>query len=226
MLPQNGKKVKTTHIMTENENVNNQDDALKDTVNPDMESNQEPVEEQPKQEDATETKAAPNDTVSDKKSKRFKIRHAQEKALEEEKAKYAELNDKYLRLFSEFDNYRKRTAKEKLELTATASENVIKDILPVFDDFERALQNMEKNGNEADMQGVTLIFNKLKDTLKKKGLEEIEAMGAEFNTDEHEALTMIPAPEEDKKGKVLDVIQKGYKLNGKVIRFARVVVGN
>jgi molecular chaperone GrpE len=208
--------------MTENENVKNQDDALKDTVNPDMESKQEPVEEQPN----NEKKEEPADKVSDKKSKRFKIRHAQEKALEEEKAKYAELNDKYLRLFSEFDNFRKRTAKEKLDLTVTASENVIKDILPVLDDFERALQNMEKNGNEADLQGVTLIFNKLKDTLKKKGLEEIEAMGVEFNTDEHEALTMIPAPEEDKKGKVLDVIQKGYKLNGKVIRFARVVVGN
>ena len=208
--------------MTENENVKNQDDALKDTVNPDMESKQEPVEEQPN----NEKKEEPADKVSDKKSKRFKIRHAQEKALEEEKAKYAELNDKYLRLFSEFDNFRKRTAKEKLDLTVTASENVIKDILPVLDDFERALQNMEKNGNEADLQGVTLIFNKLKDTLKKKGLEEIEAMDAEFNTDEHEALTMIPAPEEDKKGKVLDVIQKGYKLNGKVIRFARVVVGN
>ena len=208
--------------MTENENVKNQDDALKDTVNPDMENKQEPVEEQP----ANEKKEEAADKVSDKKSKRFKIRHAQEKALEEEKAKYAELNDKYLRLFSEFDNFRKRTAKEKLDLTVTASENVIKDILPVLDDFERALQNMGKNGNEADLQGVTLIFNKLKDTLKKKGLEEIEAMDAEFNTDEHEALTMIPAPEEDKKGKVLDVIQKGYKLNGKVIRFARVVVGN
>ncbi len=208
--------------MTENKNVNNQDDALKDTVNPNMENKQEPVEEQ----STDEKKEESADKVSDKKSKRFKIRHAQEKALEEEKAKYAELNDKYLRLFSEFDNFRKRTAKEKLDLTVTASENVIKEILPVLDDFERALQNMEKNGNEADLQGVTLIFNKLKDTLKKKGLEEIEAMGAEFNTDEHEALTMIPAPEEDKKGKVLDVIQKGYKLNGKVIRFARVVVGN
>ena len=208
--------------MTENETVKNQDDALKDTVNPDMENQQEPVEEQP----VDEKKEEATDKVSDKKSKRFKIRHAQEKALEEEKAKYAELNDKYLRLFSEFDNFRKRTAKEKLDLTVTASENVIKDILPVLDDFERALQNMEKNGNEADLQGVTLIFNKLKDTLKKKGLEEIEAMGVEFNTDEHEALTMISAPEEDKKGKVLDVIQKGYKLNGKVIRFARVVVGN
>jgi len=208
--------------MEENENVKNQDDALKDTVNPNMENKQEPAEEQT----ANEKKEEAADKVSDKKSKRFKIRHAAEKALEEEKAKYAELNDKYLRLFSEFDNHRKRTAKEKLDLMATASENVIKDILPVLDDFERALQNMEKNGNEADLQGVTLIFNKLKDTLKKKGLEEIEAMNAEFNTDEHEALTMIPAPEEDKKGKVLDVIQKGYKLNGKVIRFARVVVGN
>ena len=208
--------------MEENENVKNQDDALKDTVNPDMENKQEPTEDQA----ANEKKEEAADKVSDKKSKRFKIRHAAEKALEEEKAKCAELNDKYLRLFSEFDNHRKRTAKEKLDLMATASENVIKDILPVLDDFERALQNMEKNGNEADLQGVTLIFNKLKDTLKKKGLEEIEAMNAEFNTDEHEALTMIPAPEEDKKGKVLDVIQKGYKLNGKVIRFARVVVGN
>ena len=208
--------------MEENENVKNQDDALKDTVNPDMENKQEPTEDQT----ANEKKEEAADKVSDKKSKRFKIRHAAEKALEEEKAKYAELNDKYLRLFSEFDNHRKRTAKEKLDLMATASENVIKDILPVLDDFERALQNMEKNGNEADLQGVTLIFNKLRDTLKKKGLEEIEAMNAEFNTDEHEALTMIPAPEEDKKGKVLDVIQKGYKLNGKVIRFARVVVGN
>ena len=212
--------------MSKKENANNQDDALKDTVNSDMDAQQEPVDEQPKQEESSEAEETQGDNVSEKKSKRFKIRHAQEKALEEEKAKYAELNDKYLRLFSEFDNFRKRTAKEKLDLTATASESVIRDILPVLDDFERALQNMEKNGNEADMQGVTLIFNKLKDTLRKKGLEEIEAMGVDFNTDEHEALTMIPAPEEDKKGKVLDVIQKGYKLNGKVIRFARVVVGN
>lgn len=212
--------------MKENENANNQDDAMKDTVNPDIENQQEPAEEQPQQEKVAEAKETSGDNVSDKKSKRFKIRHAAEKALEETKSKLAELNDKHLRLQAEFDNFRKRTAKEKLDLTVTASENVIKDILPVLDDFERALQNMEKNGNEADLQGVTLIYNKLKDTLKKKGLEEIEAAGADFNTDEHEALTMIPAPAEDQKGKVLDVIQKGYKLNGKVIRFARVVVGN
>ena len=225
-MRQNEKISKTTHIMKENENVNNQDDALKDTVSPDLEQNQEPAEEQPQQEEKHTDKEESNDKGSDKKSKRFKIRHAAEKALEETKSKFAELNDKHLRLQAEFDNFRKRTAKEKLDLTATASENVIKDILPVLDDFERALQNMEKNGNESDIQGVTLIYNKLKDSLKKKGLEEIEAMEAEFNTDEHEALTMVPAPSEDKKGKVLDVIQKGYKLNGKVIRFARVVVGN
>ena len=225
-MRQNEKIVKTTHIMEENKDLNNQDDALKDTVNPDLENNQETVEEQPKHDEKPEDKTEPNDKGSDKKSKRFKIRHAAEKALEEAKGKFAELNDKHLRLQAEFDNFRKRTAKEKLDLTATASENVIKDILSVLDDFERALQNMEKNGNESDIQGVTLIYNKLKDTLKKKGLEEIEAMDADFNTDEHEALTMIPAPDESKKGKVLDVIQKGYKLNGKVIRFARVVVGN
>ena len=159
-------------------------------------------------------------------SRRHKGRRAHAKALEEAKAKYAELNDTYLRLYSEFDNYRKRTAKEKLELSATASASVMRDLLPVLDDFERALQNMEKNGNEADLQGVTLIYNKLKTTLQKKGLEEIVAIDCEFNTDEHEALTMVPAPDESKKGKVIDVIQKGYKLNGTVIRFARVVVGS
>ena len=169
----------------------------------------------------------PQEPAAEPETRRHKGRRDRAKAaLEEQKAKYAELNDTYLRLYSEFDNYRKRTAKEKLELSATASAAVIKDLLPVLDDFERALQNMEKNGNEADLQGVTLIYNKLKSTLQKKGLEEIVAVDCDFNTDEHEALTMIPAPDESKKGKVIDVIQKGYKLNGTVIRFARVVVGN
>ena len=180
----------------------------------------EPIE-QPQQE--VEQKQEPE---VESTGKRHKGRRAQARALEEAKVKYAELNGTYLRLYSEFDNYRKRTAKEKLELSATASAAVIKDLLPVLDDFERALQNMEKNGNEADLQGVTLIYNKLKTTLQKKGLEEIVAIDCEFNTDEHEALTMIPAPDESKTGKVIDVIQKGYKLNGTVIRFARVVVGN
>lgn len=168
----------------------------------------------------------PSAEPQETENKRHKGRRAHAKALEEAKAKFAELNDTYLRLYSEFDNYRKRTAKEKLELSATASAAVMKDLLPVLDDFERALQNMEKNGNEADLQGVTLIYNKFKSTLQKRGLEEIVAIDCDFNTDEHEALTMVPAPDESKKGKVIDVIQKGYKLNGTVIRFARVVVGN
>jgi molecular chaperone GrpE len=184
---------------------------------------QEPETEVKSETTAPETEKPSEETLSDK---RHKGRRAHVKALEEAKAKYAELNDTYLRLYSEFDNYRKRTAKEKLELSATASAAVMRDLLPVLDDFERALQNMEKNGNEADLQGVTLIYNKLKTTLQKKGLEEIVAIDCDFNTDEHEALTMIPAPDESKKGKVLDVIQKGYKLNGTVIRFARVVVGS
>ena len=191
----------------------------------------EPLKE-PQEKPETEAKAEQPATETEKTSdeepsrKRHKGRRERNKAaLEEAHAKYAELNDRYLRLFSEFDNYRKRTAKEKLELSATASASVMKDLLPVLDDFERALQNMEKNGNEADLQGVTLIYNKFKSTLQKKGLEEIVAIDCDFNTDEHEALTMIPAPDESKKGKVIDVIQKGYKLNGTVIRFARVVVG-
>ena len=207
--------------MEENKNTEIQDDeTVKENIG-NIET-EETVAENQQEETAKE--------ATDEKQKRHKGRHAHEKELEklieDGKAKFAEINDKYLRLFSEFDNYRKRTAKEKLDMAATASEGVIKDLLPVFDDFERALQNMEKNANEADLQGVTLIFNKLKNVLKAKGLEEIDAMNTEFNTDEHEALTLIPAPTEEQKGKVLDVIQKGYKLNGKVIRFARVVVGN
>lgn len=184
----------------------------------------EPLKD-PQQEPETEAKEEPS-TEEESTGRRHKGRRAQAKALEEAKAQYAELNDSYLRLYSEFDNFRKRTAKEKLELSATASAAVMRDLLPILDDFERALQNMEKNGNEADLQGVTLIYNKFKSTLQKKGLEEIVAIDCDFNTDEHEALTMVPAPDESKKGKVIDVIQKGYKLNGTVIRFARVVVGN
>lgn len=145
--------------------------------------------------------------------------------LEELREKYDELNDKYVRLYSEYDNYRKRTANEKIELIKTAAESTINAMLPVLDDFERALPTMEKSEDKSNYEGALLIYNKLKKTLEQKGLEEIEANGTEFNTDEHEALTQIPASDESMKGKVLDVIQKGYKLNGKVIRFARVVVG-
>ena len=139
--------------------------------------------------------------------------------------KFNELNDKYLRLYSEYDNYRKRTANEKVELIKTAAEGTITALLPILDDFERALPTMEKLEDQTHYEGVMLIYNKLKRTLEQKGLEEIKAVGETFNTDEHEALTQIPAPSEDMKDKVIDVVQKGYKLNGKVIRYARVVVG-
>lgn len=152
-------------------------------------------------------------------------RNKNDKQVEELKEKYDELNDKYLRLFSEFDNYRKRTAKEKIELSKTASESIMVDLLPILDDFERALQTMENKETDANYEGVVLIYNKFKRTLEQKGLEEINAKDAVFDTDEHEALTNVPVTDEAQKGKVLDVIQKGYKLNGKVIRYARVVVG-
>lgn len=140
------------------------------------------------------------------------------------KEKNEALNDKYLRLFSDFDNFRKRTIKERIELSSTASKDLITDLLPVIDDFERALSSLEEN-NPAH-EGINLIYNKIVKTLKQKGLEEIEAKGQAFDTDYHEALTNIPAPSDDLKGKVVDVVQKGYTLGGKVIRFARVVVGS
>ncbi len=137
-----------------------------------------------------------------------------------------ELNDKYLRLSAEFDNYRKRTLRERMELTKTAAESVMLSILPVTDDFERAMQSIEQGMDfEAVKEGILLIYNKFKEFNKQNGITEIEAAGKPFDTDLHEALTKIPAPSEELKGKIIDVIQKGYYLNDKVIRFAKVVVG-
>jgi len=141
-------------------------------------------------------------------------------------ANLAELNDKYLRLFSEFDNYRKRTNKERLELLKTASEEVIIELLPVIDDFERGIKALEDNDAlQTSVEGMKLIYNKFLGILTKKGLEAMNSIGESFDTDFHEAITNIPAPSEELIGKVVDEIEKGYLLNGKVIRFARVVVG-
>ncbi len=138
----------------------------------------------------------------------------------------AQWRDKYVRLSAEFDNYRKRTIKEKMELVSSAGEDVIKSLLPVMDDLERALAATEKSTDvEAVREGVVLISNKLRDTLRGKGLVEIEAFGQELDTDFHEAVAKIPAPEETQKGKIVDVVQKGYKLHDKVIRHSKVVVG-
>jgi molecular chaperone GrpE len=137
-----------------------------------------------------------------------------------------EMTDKYLRLSAEFDNYRKRTLRERMELTKTAAESVMLSILPVTDDFERAMHSIEQGMNfEATKEGILLIYNKFKEFNKQNGITEIEALGKDFDTDLHQALTKIPAPSEEMKGKIIDVIQKGYYLNDKVIRFAKVVVG-
>ena len=142
-------------------------------------------------------------------------------------AKVEELNDKYIRLYSEFDNYRKRTQKEKIELHKTAGEDIFKILLPVLDDFERAMIAMnEAKDITAVKEGVELIFNKLRNGLQQKGLAAMETKGQAFDADIHEAITNIPAPSEDLKGKVVEELEKGYSLNGKVIRFAKVIVGN
>ena len=154
-----------------------------------------------------------------------------EKALLEAKiaeleAANKEITDRHLRLSAEFDNFRKRTLRERMEMTKTAAESVMLSILPVIDDFERAMYSIEKGMDfEATKEGILLIYNKFKEFNKQNGVSEIEAAGKIFDTDLHEALTKIPAPSEEMKGKIVDVIQKGYYLNNKVIRFAKVVVG-
>lgn len=149
-----------------------------------------------------------------------------QKEINEANEKIATLEDKYLRQVAEFDNYRKRTIKEKAELIKNGGERAIESILPVLDDFERALANMAKDENAAEiMTGVELIYNKFTGILKQNGLQKIETEGADFNTDFHEAIAIIPAPNETLKGKVLDCVQAGYTLNDKVIRHAKVAVG-
>ena len=148
-----------------------------------------------------------------------------EKELEEAKKTIEEQKDKYLRLSAEFDNYRKRTMKEKAELIKNGGEKAISAILPILDDLERALQNMQKADNVQSMyEGLDLIFQKFHKVLAQEGLQKMEPVGETFDTDYHEAIALVPAPDEAQKGKVLDCVQSGYKLNDKVIRHAKVVV--
>ena len=141
------------------------------------------------------------------------------------KKQVADLNDKYLRLYSEFDNYRKRTNKEKTDLIKTAGEDVFKAILPVIDDFERAIKANENSLEiEAIKEGISLIYHKMKHLTQQKGLTAFECIGSEFNEDTMEAITTIPANDESQKGKVIDEVEKGYKLGDKVIRYAKVVI--
>lgn len=144
---------------------------------------------------------------------------------EQLKKAVTELNDKYLRLYSEFDNYRKRTIKEKSELIKTASEDVLKAVLPIIDDFERAIKANERVADPNPIkEGILLIYNKLKGNVQLKGLTAFDSIGEDFNADTMEAITHVPATDEKQKGKVIDEIEKGYKLGDKVIRYAKVVV--
>lgn len=147
--------------------------------------------------------------------------------LDEAEEKLANQQDKLLRQMAEFDNYRKRTLKEKAELIKNGGEKTISTILPIIDDLERALQNMQSENEEvkALFEGVELIYNKLLKLLQQEGLEKIITQEQEFNTDFHEAIALVPAPNDEQKGKILDCVQNGYKLNDKVIRHAKVVVG-
>lgn len=146
--------------------------------------------------------------------------------LEELRKKYDELNDSHLRLMAEFDNYRKRTMREKSELIKTGGEGALKNLLPVIDDFERALQNVRTAADvDAVKEGVDLIYDKFMGYLSQQGVKPIEAVGKAFNTEEFEAIATIPAPEPEMKGKILDCVQTGYMLFDKVMRHARVVVG-
>ena len=146
--------------------------------------------------------------------------------LDAAKAEIAELKDKYLRLYADFENFRRRTAKEKLEMISGASADMVKLILPIVDDFERAKVSFDSSTDtEALKEGVDLIYNKLYKALESKGLKAMESKGTDFDAEIHESIAQFPAPSEDLKGKVIDEIEKGYYLNDKVIRYAKVIVG-
>lgn len=198
--------------------------------------NQEEMNEkttsEPVREPAAETHQRTEESkASEEKTSFFKRKNAKETKLKEELEKLElekkELNDKFLRLYSEFDNYKKRTNKEKLELLSAASKDVVVSMLPIIDDFERAIAANEKTEDlQTVKDGFGLIYNKLKSVLQRLDVVEIEAKGTDFDTDVHEAVAHFPTEDENQKGKVIDVVEKGYKMKDKVIRFAKVVVAN
>lgn len=155
------------------------------------------------------------------------VEHIEEVSVEDKlKEELGKEKDKFLRLFAEFENYKRRTAKERMDLFKTANHDVMVSLLPVLDDFDRAYSEISKTEDKEMLKGVELISNKLRSTLVNKGLEEIEVkVGDTFNADEHEAITQIAAPNDSLKGKIIDVIEKGYKLGEKVIRFPKVITG-
>jgi molecular chaperone GrpE len=194
----------------------------------DKEKEESMPEEVVKEEIVGDEKSENPEQDEERKEKHTKAKHHKEDKTVKLEEEIAQLNDKYLRLYSEFDNYRKRTIKEKVELSKTASADVILSILPVLDDFERAIKAFEISDESTDAlkHGIILIFNKFTNILSQQGLKQIKAVGEEFNTDFHEAITLIPATDPGMKGKVIDETEKGYMLYDKVIRYSKVVVAS
>lgn len=173
-----------------------------------------------------ETQSDVEETVSEADSESVPADQEGSDSVEKLKEELAAANDKYLRLLAEFDNFKRRSVKERVELIGTASKSVILTLLPILDDFERAEKSMESATDvQAVKEGIDLIVAKLKSTLAQQGLKEMESIGTPFNADLHEAISNVPATSEDMKGKVVDQLEKGYFLNDKVIRFAKVFVG-
>ena len=194
-----------------------------DNQDPELDNNAEG-----QQDNADEQANATEETIGTSESSEEITENTPELSAEEKlQQENAALNDKYIRLFAEFDNYKRRTQKERVELLQTAGKDVIVSLLSVLDDFDRANKAMETATDiNSIREGVNLVHSKLKNLLTQKGLKEIESINNAFDTDFHEAITKIPAPAEDMKGKVIDELEKGYTLNDKVIRFAKVVVGS
>ncbi len=183
------------------------------------------VEEEMAKQEETVTENAEQQAAAEAAEEQQEVADPVMQELEVAKATIEEQKDKYLRLSAEFDNYRKRTLKEKAELIKNGGEKAISAILPILDDLERALQNMQKADDvKAMYEGIDLIYQKFLKGLSQEGLQKMEPVGEVFDTDYHEAVALVPAPSEDQKGKVLDCVQTGYKLNDKVIRHAKVVV--
>ena len=187
------------------------------------------MEQEVKDQNEELTEDTTQEEAGEQTSKESPSEEEKEESTEEEvdiQSELSEAKDKYLRLYSEFENFRRRTAKEKIDLISSANKDLIVDLLPVLDDFERAMKSLEGEESKAAREGMELISNKFRKTLDQKGLKEIEVgPGDAFDEEFHEAITQIPAPSEDLAGKIVDVVEKGYQLGDKVIRFAKVVTG-
>ena len=196
-----------------------------ETEEKDIQEQNEAREAESKEQEGAQKDAATPETKEGEGTEATEEKPAEESEEEKLKKEVAELNDKYLRTRAEYDNYRRRTAKERQELIKSAGEDVLKGLLPVMDDFERAMVHIGENAEATALkEGVDIIYKKFADFLAKNGVSVIETQGLPLDTNVHEAVAMMPAPTEDMKGKIMDCVEKGYKLGDKVIRFAKVVV--